>query len=208
MDFFIKGNQVGCLPSISIKKSSKDQNLTFLIKEKIDNDPNHKKRADLKLMYEHEDNQIGITFNCNQCGYKALWKSSLDKHIKSSHEEVCYNCDQCGYKATTKFCLNRHIKSKHEGNHYNCNQCEYKATLKSDLSQHNKSQHKGVQYDCFQCEYKSKRRDNLTIHIESQHEGIRYNCDQQARRKGGIRPPFLGLENICSSFILQEIDCT
>ena len=43
-----------------------------------------------------------VTYSCDQCVYKATWKSSLKTHIESIHSKVTYSCDHCGYKATHK----------------------------------------------------------------------------------------------------------
>ena len=40
----------------------------------------------------------GVKYPCNQCDYKAKWKSSLLTHMKSKHD-ITSPCDQCDYKA-------------------------------------------------------------------------------------------------------------
>ena len=55
---------------------------------------------------------------CDQCDFKATYKSNLLTHIKSIHEGVKYPCDQCDYKATWRSHLLRHLKSKHKAVKY------------------------------------------------------------------------------------------
>ena len=55
-----------------------------------------------------------MKFPCDQCDYKATWKSHLLTHIKSKHKGVKFPCDQCDYKATRKESLFKHIKSIHK----------------------------------------------------------------------------------------------
>ena len=55
---------------------------------------------------------LSIKFPCDLCDYKATWKGSLLRHIKSLHESVKFPCDQCNYKAAFKVNLLTHIKSK------------------------------------------------------------------------------------------------
>ena len=83
----------------------------------------------------------GVKFACDQCDYKATWKSHLLTHIKSIHEGLKIHCDQCDYKSTGRPNLLRHIKSKHEGYKFHCDQCDFKATGKHNLSSHIKSKH-------------------------------------------------------------------
>ena len=42
-----------------------------------------------------ESKHQGVSFVCDQCGYKASRRSNLKRHDESSHEGVCYMCDQC-----------------------------------------------------------------------------------------------------------------
>ena len=72
-------------------------------------------------------------FPCDQCDFKATWKSKLFTHIKSVHKGLKFPCDQCDFKATSKSHLIRHIKSIHEGIKFPCGQCDYKATRQEYL---------------------------------------------------------------------------
>ena len=47
-----------------------------------------------------------VVFICNQCSYKAKWKSSLKGHVETQHDGFIYNYDECSYKGKTKDMLN------------------------------------------------------------------------------------------------------
>ena len=93
-----------------------------------------------------------VLYLCDQCTYKAKYKSTLRKHMESIHEGLCYSCDHCGFRSTRKSSLARHVKSEHEGIRYSCDQCVYNTKWKGELKQHTKSKHEGVHYSCEQCE--------------------------------------------------------
>ena len=69
-----------------------------------------------------------VKYPCDQCNYKATYKSNLNTHLKSKHKGIKYPCEQCDYKASFKVALLTHLKSKHEGIKYPCDQCDYTAT--------------------------------------------------------------------------------
>jgi len=79
--------------------------------------------------------------SCDECGYKAMWPSDLNRHIESIHEGAKYPCEHCNFTATFKSNLQQHIKYVHEGFKHLCNQCTYKATNPSNLRRHKKGIH-------------------------------------------------------------------
>ena len=96
-----------------------------------------------------------VRFYCTTCPkiFSTAYMSLL--HKQSKHEDIRYRCNQCSFKAKYKSNLKQHQQSQHEIAIYSCDQCGYKATLQSNLRTHQQSKHKGVRYSCDQCEFKS-----------------------------------------------------
>ena len=56
---------------------------------------------------------VETTFSCDQCDYTSNVKSSLTKHVKTSHEN---SCEQCDFTTTNKMHLNMHVRACHKKN--------------------------------------------------------------------------------------------
>ena len=95
------------------------------------------------------------------CSDKATQEDYSLTHKRSVHEGVKFSCDQCNYKAKWKSSLRKHIKSIHEGVKFPCNQCEYKATKNDTLLTHIRSVHLGVKFP-LGCSLFEKNDLNLT----------------------------------------------
>ena len=54
-------------------------------------------------------------YHCQHCDYGGTKSSSLKKHLKAIHKDVCYPCTQCSYKATETGNLKKHVEAIHEG---------------------------------------------------------------------------------------------
>ena len=54
-------------------------------------------------------------YQCQHCDYGGTKSSSLKKHLKAIHKDVCYPCTQCSYKATETGNLKKHVEAIHEG---------------------------------------------------------------------------------------------
>ena len=69
---------------------------------------------------------------CNECGAAFYWKSNLNRHIESVHEErKSFKCADCGKAFSHKHTLNGHIESVHEGKKpFKCNICDASFTSK------------------------------------------------------------------------------
>ena len=79
----------------------------------------------------------GITYDCNQCEYKA---TTMD----SQHERFEYICVEFEYGA--KQALNIYKQSKHEASFVDYKR-DYKATTKVQLRVHKLSKHMGIKYN-------------------------------------------------------------
>lgn len=128
-------------------------------------------------------------YDCDQCDFQTLIKSSLRMHIEAIHRGVRYKCDQCDFQAAQKGRLKQHRQSKHEGVQYSCDECNYKASRKDILKAHIESVHEGVKYPCNKCEFQATRKSKVNEHIKSIHDGIRYAChlcDYQSIKHGNL----------------------
>ena len=83
------------------------------------------------------------TLQCNECDYKATFKSSLKVHIQSKHEKIVHKCNDCDYKATFRSSLNIHIQSKHKNILHKCSECEKVFKNKSYMRKHQQDNHEG-----------------------------------------------------------------
>ena len=86
----------------------------------------------------------GITYDCNQCEYKATTMGSLKVLKQSQHERFEYICVEFEYGA--KQALNIYKQSKHEASFVDYKR-DYKATTKVQLRVHKVSKHMGIKYN-------------------------------------------------------------
>ena len=86
----------------------------------------------------------GITYDCNQCEYKAATMDSLKVLKQSQHERFEYICVEFEYGA--KQALNIYKQSKHEASFVDYKR-DYKATTKVQLRVHKLSKHMGIKYN-------------------------------------------------------------
>ena len=57
-------------------------------------------------------------YQCKECGKQMINQSSLNAHIRSSHEGIKYPCGLCQHEATSKGNLARHRRAVHDGKKY------------------------------------------------------------------------------------------
>ena len=101
--------------------------------------------TDQTNLYKHKRaKHERIIYPCKFCEFKSNWKQTVEKHIKSVHEEIQIKvqCSQCGKLFSGKGSLSKHVQDFHEGRRYKCDFCEYHATRKSNLGIHFKKMHK------------------------------------------------------------------
>ena len=53
------------------------------------------------------------TFSCDQCEYSSRTKSSLTRHVKTTHDNACEECD---FMTTNRMHLKMHVKACHKKN--------------------------------------------------------------------------------------------
>ncbi|KAI8493377.1 hypothetical protein Bbelb_287740 [Branchiostoma belcheri] len=75
-------------------------------------------------------------YMCEECGYRAAYKSQLSRHMRTHTGEKPYKCDQCDYSAAQKANLDRHLEIHAGEKPYLCGECGYRTTQKSHLSLH------------------------------------------------------------------------
>ena len=68
------------------------------------------------------------TYQCKYCDKQYTRKSSINRHVTSTHERVKFKCDICQKLFTDKHKLKQHIKSVHFWQRFPCDLCDYKAT--------------------------------------------------------------------------------
>merc|ERR1711974_102306 len=114
-----------------------------------------------------------IKFVCDDCGFEAMWKSDLERHVNGVHLKIKpFNCNQCEASFTQKSHLKQHVKAIHDKlKPFKCNQCEASFSRKERFQRHVRNVHKKV----IHCE-KSFSEENLKSHILTVHGKIRFNC--------------------------------
>ena len=134
------------LKSTSVKHEYDDEYIIQLDREKSNGQ--HEQKENLK---ESTDNlfptDIIVTcetaglFICSNCDKQFTRKSSLERHIKSSHEGIKYPCNKCDKTYANKVDVKNHVKSVHEGVKFQCEFCDFTCNFQASLSKHMKIRH-------------------------------------------------------------------
>nr|CAH7755059.1 unnamed protein product [Callosobruchus chinensis] len=100
----------------------------------------------------------GKIYECTQCDYRTLRKSSLDGHI-ITHPGMATEliiCEHCKMKFKSAVCLDNHILKKHpnfessvEGKIHQCELCPYRSTLKNNMNRHIRLTHSSTASELF-----------------------------------------------------------
>ncbi|CAH0549627.1 unnamed protein product, partial [Brassicogethes aeneus] len=129
------------------------------------------------------ENKIKITskiYQCSNCSYSAVYKSSYDAHIK-----VClklenvqqYECHLCHYKTIHKFGLKKHMKIHNKTKEFKCLFCPKESNHKYNLDGHILTKHSHLLnesnrsiitskvHSCHLCNYKTTNIGDLKKHI-------------------------------------------
>ncbi|XP_078587844.1 uncharacterized protein LOC144868958 [Branchiostoma floridae x Branchiostoma japonicum] len=86
-------------------------------------------------------------FQCNMCGYMALDRSKLIKHLQSHSLEKAFSCPSCPYRSSSKENVKRHQKHHRSKFPFRCQFCSYSANNSSVVRTHEKL-HQGQSYPC------------------------------------------------------------
>jgi len=151
----------------ALEKSLFPQNFTqeSTLSMKSDTDPDHVNSV-------HKQSVDESSIICILCNQKFTQKSSLVKHIKSTHKEIKISCKLCPQKFVCKQNLGRHIKSVHEQIKIPCELCPQKFSQKHCLVRHIKSVHEQIKIFCNLCSRKFAGKRNLVKHVKSVHNKL------------------------------------
>jgi len=146
-------------------------------------DKKYKSASSLNSHVKFFHEGISKSFRCDICDKIFSGLSSFNFHTRSIHEKITFDCDQCDYKARQNFELVHHIKLKHECSlRYQCEPCGRDFSEQSGLDSHTKRIHEGIKTirpkrSCEQCG-KLFNIDLLRDHIAEVHEGQKYYCEE------------------------------
>ena len=102
-------------------------------------------------------------------------KKSLNRHIRSVHQNVKLKCDQCGIQLTSMDMLRIHVTKVHEkGNrdHVQCSFCEKTFIDKQKASFHETTIHGEMvenPFQCPACDKTFKTKPNMQRHVRAKH---------------------------------------
>lgn len=138
-------------------------------------------------------------WHCQQCGFKTMRKSQLNKHYYKQHGLIVlhkrYQCEHCEFKSDVRATLELHRIIKHTPSHlrkqFKCDECNYVTMREKCLKTHKLFRHKtwpqceecGFKianskihkcyttdyYQCEQCNYKTKIKRNFYRHRNATH---------------------------------------
>ena len=80
--------------------------------------------------------------NVTNSNLHSLKKNSLQRHIKSVHQNVSYQCDECKSRFTQRISLQRRIQSVHQNIALKCEECDSIFTQQVKLDIHVEPVHK------------------------------------------------------------------
>ena len=75
---------------------------------------------------------------CEECGELFSTASTLERHVKSTHQ-LSFKCDQCNKTLKCRKNLLRHVREQHEAQRFSCPHCNYHTNRKYQLSEHKKT---------------------------------------------------------------------
>ena len=120
-----------------------------------------------------------VLFSCSFCQKKFTFKSNLDRHERTKHNNPAnekFRCSYCEKKFSDMIKLSKH-ESKHRGEKpYTCSTCDQTFAHSHHLRSHERI-HTGNLLSCNQCEKKFTRADHLRRH-ERIHTGNLLSCNQ------------------------------
>ena len=126
----------------------------------------HQSDCDQHFEEQHRQEEDKKKFQCHDCGYRALKKLNLTKHVSQKHLKRRYECPLCDRVLNSKCAINKHLRKVHVKSKKcrNCNTTEVKL-----LKQHQKK---------MQCKVCKKMLPCLTA--AAQHAEI---CKEEEKNK-------------------------
>lgn len=91
---------------------------------------------------QQKSTQSRIKFQCDQCEYKAPFKSHLRIHKESVHYGIKHKCSICYKQFSARSTLVTHIKVAHEGKKHHCRHCHHRAISRGHLRRHYHAKHR------------------------------------------------------------------
>ena len=135
----------------------------------------------------HQSNEAKC-FECDECSYKTLTKSSLKVHkaLKHNIEVHWFACNVCTYRSKTKGMLQSHIRNNHEDHTetFPCTMCNYQAKQKGNVKRHIEEVHeRNKVYKCDMCDFETYYRSSIYTHQKTNHfEALLARSKQQEER--------------------------
>ena len=115
---------------------------------------------------DHIRNSHGDMKQCNDCGYKARYRSSMIQHQRTKHQGMSFHCGECDSNFESEIGLKFHTDSKHRGIRFKCPKCDYMATRKGNLKVHDQAMHENIKYPCGKCSYIASTPRSLSWHSQ------------------------------------------
>ena len=120
----------------------------------------------------------GTEAKCEQCQFKTVWKTALNRHIRTVHNKIRnHKCGLCGFSFAQKSTLQHHVEAVHKKlRKHVCEECGYSATQKSNIRTHMKRAHSfgskqsEQMLHCGYCEYFTRGEKNFRRHMASIHK--------------------------------------
>ena len=142
---------------LNVAKSLEIKGIIRNVDEKAEPVYHKNNEVDLTTIMEAEEDEF-------ETMYEIEGKVSQVTSKNLNENEELIKCDKCDRVYVDMSSLNRHIKATHDGVKYPCDKCDYRAAHAFHLKQHKKSLHKGVTHSCSECGKKYKRLENLKYH--------------------------------------------
>ena len=109
---------------------------------------------------------------CSKCDSSFFKKTSLDKHMKSTHLKI--QCRSCSLSFSSKLKLSRHAERSHKY-YFKCSKCDLKVSSRRSLEEHMTVAH--ADFKCDECPVTLESMDILQKHLEIEHSDARFCCN-------------------------------